>query len=100
MNHILLKDGKAWAVDMPEIPPVSLSIYADMGSMRQYEKDKQRAIDNAVPFKDSDGTWKTMYFAGLFAYQTISEQENKLYPCPDGYRIDIEGEQAILKPVN
>lgn len=84
--HILLKDGKAWAVDVPEIK------FVKSDNIKDYEELHQHAIDNAVPFKENQR--EPLFIVLTVLYEM---KEGKLYDCPSGFEIVIEGEHATLK---
>ena len=117
--HILIRGGKAWAVDVPEKPTIDAFSKAGMDRYHAYEKTYQQAIDNAVLFKDSDETisklvgipvpvWpkdetRRAYDGQAQAYDwhkddwdsRVKALKNKLTPCPEGYEIVIESSVTV-----
>lgn len=92
MKKIQIINNHPCVVEVPEKP--NYKSYSDkppslfFRDMEDYKKHRKLAKDNAVRFKDE----KRVRF-----HLDEIPVEGKLYDCPEGFEIVIEGEYATLK---
>ena len=93
-THIQFSEGKLWALpDWPEKPMLNdknNQWYIETGGYQHpdewFTKRSAASIQSRVEFKDQD-------FVGLKAAMETKNKsliEGEVYPCPDGWRIDVE----------
>lgn len=60
-------------------------------ALKMHNENLEAVKRDRVYFKPEhkEEVWKVMYRAGLFKNLTISEQQGKAYPIPDGYEVKI-----------